>query len=99
MMARHGFVFIVEHPPLARAPCIFLALVVSDDSGLPKGLLKNLLKTVNGVPSPLLVTITTEKDTVLFANLPMRSLSASDRANLYMLLNDCLIEELAWWAG
>lgn len=70
-------------------------LAVPENNGLPLGKLKALLKTVKTVPTPLLVTITTEKDSVIFSNMPMRSLSPGDRAQLYVLLNASLIEDLA----
>ena len=70
-------------------------LAVSGDSVLPAKLLKELLKRVKAVQIPILVTITTEKDTVVFLNNAMWELRGEDRALLYMLLNKTVLEELA----
>lgn len=65
--------------------------------GFQRADLNALLKQVQAVPTPLLVTITTLTECYVVGNVPMKSLDAFEKAHIYMLHNAMLLEELAEW--
>ena len=99
----NGHVCIAER--LRTAPVWLISLVpagmakipIEPEGDLPVELVHNLALKIQGVPTPLLVTISTFQSCVVLGNVPMKSLAALDKSSIYMLLNSVLISELAEW--
>ena len=72
-----------------------------DDGGVMRDITDEMVQAlqqqVMNVPTPIMLTVTTRHSCIVLGNIPMKTLDAFEKANIYLLMNSVLIEELAEW--